>query len=227
MPRTSTAASEKTSRQDRIVMAALPHALFDGWDLRTLRRAASDIGLTEADADLAFPEGARDAVAHFVDLADRMMVADLATHDLAKLKHREKIALIVRLRLQRWTAHREAVRRALSLAPLPTMAGDALRGWFGTVDRMWRAIGDTAVDFNFYTKRALLAGVYASTVLYWLDDKSEACADTWAFLERRLDDVMKVPKVRARLQERLSKFPSPWRVLERLRGARGRVQPGP
>ncbi|MDX2142738.1 MAG: COQ9 family protein [Rhodospirillaceae bacterium] len=210
--------SEKLDRRDRIVMAALPHVMFDGWNAKTLRRAASDIGLTEADADLAFPDGARDAVAHFVDLADRMMIGDLARHDMTKLKHREKIALIVRLRLQRWTPHREAVRRALALAPMPAMAGDAVRGWFGTVDAMWKAIGDKSIDFSFYTKRALLAAVYGSTVLYWLDDKSEGCAGTWAFLDRRIDDVMKVPKVRAKLEERLKKLPSPLRIIERLRG---------
>jgi ubiquinone biosynthesis protein COQ9 len=212
-------ADQRTTQQDAVITATLPHVIFDGWGFTALKRGAVEAGLKESDAERLFPNGARDAVAHFIAMADRRMVEDLATHDLSKLKHREKIALVVRLRLERWTMHKEAIRRALALSPLPSMAGASLQGWFGTVDAMWRAVGDKSVDFSFYTKRMLLAGVYGATLLYWLNDKSEDGAASWAFLDRRIDDVMQIPKLKSRVQSRL---PDPRRLIERLGALRAR-----
>lgn len=217
--------ADKNARRDAVILKALKHAPFDGWGEATLRHAAEDADLKPSDAQILFPNGARDAVSHFIGMADRLMTEDYAKQDVSKLKHREKISLIVRLRLQRWTPHREAVRRALALSPLPSMAGSSLKAAFGTVDAIWKAIGDRSVDFNFYTKRLLLAGVYGSTVLYWLEDRSENCTATWAFLERRIDDVMQVPKVKARLADRLKALPSPVGALKRVTGLRARFAP--
>ena len=97
-----------------------------------------------------------------------------------------------------------------------------MRGWYNTVDVIWRAAGDTSTDFNFYTKRGLLAAVYASTVLFWLDDRSEDCAATWAFLDRRIAEVMQFPQVRARVAEKFKRLPDPRRVFDRMMGRRPR-----
>ena len=206
----------KQSQQDALSQAALPHVVFDGWGAVALRRGAVAAGLKESDAELLFPGGTKAAIAHFIDLADRLMVEDFAKQDVSKLKHRQKIALIVRLRLDRWTVHRDAIRRALALSPQPSMSGMVLQGWYSTVDAMWKAIGDQSIDFSFYTKRALLAGVYGSTMLFWLNDKSLGCDATWAFLDRRIDNVMQVPKIRSRIMERLERLPSPRRFAERF-----------
>jgi ubiquinone biosynthesis protein COQ9 len=116
------------------------------------------------------------------------------------------------------------VRRALALSPHPAFAGPVLKNWYTVVDAIWRAAGDRSVDFNFYTKRGLLAAVYGATVLFWLDDRSEGCAATWAFLDRRIENVMQVPKIQARIAEGLKAFPNPLRmaarIMERARGAR-------
>jgi ubiquinone biosynthesis protein COQ9 len=210
------AKTPKTDQRDALILAALPHVPFDGWSRKTLAAAAQSAGL-EAGTELRlFPEGVKDAVAHFMDMADRLMLEDLKGLDLAAMKIRVRIATAVRVRLTRWTPHREAVRRALALSPLPPFAGGSLRGWYKTVDAIWRACGDKSTDFNFYTKRGLLAAVYGSTVLFWLDDRSEDCAATWAFLDRRIADVMQVPQLKAKLTERLKLLPDPRRLFERL-----------
>jgi len=208
---------EKTAQRDAIIMAALAHVPFDGWGPKTLKAAAERAGLDAAAAIRLFPLGSREAVSHFIDLADRLMLDDLKAHDLKSMKVRERVAFGVRVRLERWTPHREAVRRALALAPLPPFAGRSLKGWYGTVDAIWRAAGDRSTDFNFYTKRGLLAAVYGATLLYWLDDRSEGCAATWAFLERRLADVMKIPQLKSRLNAQLKNLPNPVSILRRVR----------
>jgi ubiquinone biosynthesis protein COQ9 len=213
----------KTDHRDAIILNALPHVVFDGWCLDALRRGANDAGLEASDVDVLFPEGPRAALRHWFELADRQMLNDIAGHDLESMRIRDRIAFLVRTRLERWTAHREAVRRALALSVFPGFAEDSIRGGYATVDIMWRVAGDRATDFNFYTKRGLLAAVYSSTLLVWLDDRSEVCTETWAFLDRRIADVMKVPKVQVRIKEALDRLPHPLRILRRIGRRRTRA----
>ncbi|MCB2108379.1 MAG: COQ9 family protein [Rhodobacteraceae bacterium] len=210
-------ATRARQRRDALVMAMLAHVPFDGWGKGALERAAADIGIPPGEAVVLFPDGARDAIAHFVDMADRMMIDDLAAHGLGGLKLREKVALAVRMRLERWTPHREAIRRALAVMPMRVGPAASAASLYRTVDAIWRAVGDQSVDFNFYTKRALLAAVYGSTLMFWLNDRSEDCAATWAFLVRRIDDVMQVPKLRAKVTDRLGRLPNPLSLARRVR----------
>lgn len=209
--------TDKTHQRDVIIMASLPHVVFDGWTLDVLKRGARDEGLDESVVGILFPQGPRAAVRHWLGLADRQMLSDIAKADLDAMRIRDRIAFLVRKRLERWTAHREAVRRALALSVMQGFAEDGLRAGYATVDAMWRAAGDRATDYNFYTKRGLLAAVYSSTLLVWLDDHSEGCVDTWAFLDRRIADVMKVPKAQAKIKEVVSRLPNPLRILRRAR----------
>ncbi|MDG2244699.1 MAG: COQ9 family protein [Rhodospirillaceae bacterium] len=209
--------SSKDAKRDAIVLATLTHVPFDGWTVEALQRGAADEGMTSADVDVLFPDRSRGVIRHWLQMADRQMLEDLADADLKSLRIRDRISLLVRTRLKRWAPHREAVRRALALSVLPGYSEDSLRGAYATVDAMWRAAGDRSTDFNFYTKRGLLAAIYSSTLLVWLDDRSEGCADTWAFLDRRIATVMKVPKAQSQVKEALSRLPNPLSLLRRSR----------
>ena len=180
----------------RILAATLPHVAFDGWSGGALLRGTRGAGFEPEMAARAFPGGPIEMVDFWIHEADRMMLDELARHDLPAMRVPERIALALRLRLMQQAPNREAVRRAMALQALPGHAAGALKSVYRTVDAIWHAAGDTATDWNFYTKRILLAGVYGSTVLFWLDDKSEGFAATWEFLERRLADVMGIQKLR-------------------------------
>ncbi len=183
---------ELEETRQKLLEAALEHAAFDGWSPLLLRRAAADAGLSPTEADNAFPRGAKELLEYFNSQIDQAMLDALEQEDLASLKVRERIALAVRTRLTLLTPHREAVRRGLSFLALPQNAGLGSRLVWRTADAMWWAAGDTATDYNYYSKRVLLAGVYSSTLLVWLDDESEDQADSWAFLERRIGEVLKI-----------------------------------
>jgi ubiquinone biosynthesis protein COQ9 len=198
--------------RDTILLAALPHVPFDGWTRRAMRRGAEDAGYEAAAADRAFPYGAADMVAHYSDLADRCMAEELARRDIGAMKIRDRIATAIRVRLEQAAPHKEAVRRALSVLALPSSAPAAMRALYRTVDAIWRAAGDTSTDWNFYTKRALLAGVYSTTVLCWLDDVSDGSAETWAFLDRRIADVMRVPQVTERVRGAFDRMARPFQA---------------
>jgi ubiquinone biosynthesis protein COQ9 len=200
-----------------LLAAALVHVPFDGWSAISLDKAARDVGVDEGRARIAFPRGAVDLLDFFARDADDRMLARLEAMDLAAMRLRERIAAAVRARIEAVSAHREAERRALSFLALPQNAPLGARLLGRTVDLMWRAAGDVSTDFSFYTKRASLAAVHGATLLFWVADTSEGDADTWAFLERRIDDVMAVEKAKARLRERLREAPSPVALLARLR----------
>ncbi len=202
---------ERNRLRERVLAAALSHVPFDGWTLAALASGAVDAGLAPEMALSAFPRGAIEAVEFWCASADRRMMEALDARDLDRLKTRERVALGVRLRLEAVTRHREALRRALGLLALPLHAGAAAASLWRTVDAIWYAAGDRATDFNFYTKRALLAGVYGATLLYWLEDRSEGSTETWAFLDRRIAEAMRVPQALAALGQKLSALPNPWR----------------
>jgi ubiquinone biosynthesis protein COQ9 len=187
--------------RDAIILAALPHVPFDGWTRRAMRQGARDAGYDDAAADRAFPYGAADMIAHYSDLADRRMAEELGRRDVGKMKVRDRIATAIRVRLEQAAPYKDAVRRALSVMALPSNAPTALRSLYRTVDAIWTAVGDTSTDWNFYSKRVLLAGVLSSTVLCWLDDTSEGHAETWGFLDRRIANVMRVPKIGERVRQ--------------------------
>lgn len=204
---------DETAVKDAIVAALLPNAPFDGWSLEALDAAAREAEIDSATLATLFPRGPLDAVAWFSHWADRMMMETMAASLDADLPLKERIAHAMRARLALLAPHREAVRRALSLLALPLNAPLGLRLLYDTVDALWYAAGDASTDFSFYTKRALLAGVYAATTFYWLDDRSEDGGATDAFLERRLGEVMLLPRVKARALRALDALPNPLRLF--------------
>ena len=201
----------------KLLDAILAHVPFDGWSDRSLRLGAEDIGVDIATLSRAFPRGVAGVLAFWAAESDRAMLAALEEEDLDDMRVRERIATAVRARIEVNARHREALRLALGRAALPRYAPDALAALWRSVDAMWRAAGDSATDFNYYTKRGLLAGVYSSTLLYWLNDKSDGQVDSWAFLDRRIADVMRVPKAISRLKACL---PDPDRIIRRAAARR-------
>jgi ubiquinone biosynthesis protein COQ9 len=206
--------------QDRILLATLPNVVFDGWTDHALRGGAAAAEIAPELVLHAFPGGSRDLAEHFAGWADRVMIEALAAQNLEGLKTPERIKRAIRLRLEALTPHREALRRLTIWMGLPTNAALAARVIYRSVDTLWFAVGDTATDFSFYTKRALLAGVFSSTILYWLADDSEDFARTWDFLERSMSNIVDVGKGLAKcgdLGQVLNWLPSPVRFARHLR----------
>lgn len=210
--------------RDRLVLAALNHIPFDGWSDKALRHAAADCGLDASAPLRAFPHGVLSAVEHFTRMADRMMAEDARSIEgFEEMPVHKRVEMVIRQRLERWAPEREAVRRAMAVYALPQNMGLAAQATWRTVDSVWKVAGDQSADFNWYTKRASLAGVYSATLLYWLDDQSEDMTGTYEFLARRLDDVVRMIKARHKVVDRLSRLPNPLRLIPR---PRLRVRPG-
>ena len=212
--------ADRLLQRQAVVEAALRHVPFDGWTDSVLRQAMTEAGLDARLARRLFPRGARDLVDFFAADADRRMVEELARREFPAMKIRERIATGVRVRLEQAEGRREAVRRAASFQASPRAGLDGARSLWRTADAIWRAAGDRATDFNWYSKRALLSGVYGSTLLYWLADDSQGREATWGFLDRRIADVMRIEKAKGRLKRLAPPLPSPLRALACLRYGR-------
>lgn len=186
--------------QARLLAAIKPHVPFDGWSQRAFRMAVAEAGVDRAAADAVCPRGAVDLAVAYHREGDAEMVRRIHAADMGEMRFRDRIAAAVRFRLE-VIEDKELVRRGTTLFTLPMYAGESARLIWGTADRIWDTLGDTARDYNWYTKRATLAGVYSSTVLYWLGDDSQDNARTCAFLDRRVEDVMRIEKVKARAKD--------------------------
>lgn len=186
----------RQGERDRLLDAMLVHVPFDGWSETALRAGEGDLG--EKPADLLFPGGPHEALACFSRRTDRQMVAALENADVQGTRRR--VAFAVDARLAALDPHREAVRRGLSFLAMPRNAPLGARLLYRTIDDIWHAAGDRSADFSFYTRRASLAAVVASTTLFWLDDGSADRAETRAFLDRRLRDAMRIQQARGGLE---------------------------
>lgn len=192
-------------------------AVFDGWSDAALEMAAEIEGIDVDVARLAFKGGAMVMIRAWIDGVDAAMAAEWPQAKLAKVKIRERIRTLVQFRLDAVTGQEEAVRRAMAIMAMPQNAAEGLRIGWRSADLMWRLAGDTATDYNHYTKRTILAGIYAATLTHFINDESEDKVETRAFLDRRIDGVMKFEKVKAKLLNSDRETFSVTRFLGRLR----------
>ena len=208
-PKTEAPKTERMDDQtarEAVLAAALPHAAFDGFTDSVLQKAAMEAGVK--DVARLFENGPISLVEFYSTWADAQMEAKLAATDLKAMKIRERIAAAVKARLSVLAPHKEAARRAAALLSLPMHAALGAKLVYRTVDAMWRAAGDTSTDFNFYTKRGILAGVYGSTAMRWFNDAGEDEKATDDFLAARIENVMQFEKFKSKAKEALAGFPA-------------------
>ncbi|MFT3811448.1 MAG: COQ9 family protein [Micropepsaceae bacterium] len=197
--------------------AAIENAAFDGFTPRAIDEAARSLKIAPDLAALAFPGGAKDLLRAWSEKLDDAVRAELEAADLSDLKIRARVTRGVRLRLEKMAPQKISARRAAAFLALPLNAPMGAELSFRTADAIWKGIGDTATDFNYYTKRLLLAGVVTSTMLYWFGDDSEDSQPTWDFLDRRIENVMSFEKAKASVQGVVAKLPNPFSLLGSLR----------
>jgi ubiquinone biosynthesis protein COQ9 len=201
----------------RLALKVGEHAVFDGWSQAAVDSAAADLGVDPAQARLAFPKDAPHMIEAWIEGVDAAMEAHFTPDVVDKMRISQRIREMIWFRLETTGPAREAVRSALSILAMPQNVPLALRTGWRSADLMWRLAGDTATDYNHYSKRLILSGVYTSTLFAWLDDQTEGWADTAAFLDRRLAGVGRFEKWKAEWRGSDLKRPSFARFLGRLR----------
>ncbi len=198
-----------------LLEAILPHVPFDGWAKPAFDMAVSDSGMDAGVAKLICPRGALDLAVEYHRQGDRAMVKALEEADLGAMKFREKVAFALRARLE--AVDPELVRRGAALFALPQNAATGTKLVWDTCDLIWTTLGDTSEDYNWYTKRMTLTGVYSASVLFWMGDESEDHAETWAFIDHRIGDVMQFEKVKGSVM----KLPFLKTMLSGIRAPKG------
>ena len=201
----------------QILQAALADLAFDGFTDAVVEKAGQSRGSDPSEVALAFPRGGIDLAIYFVRDGVAEMETKLAALDIESMKIRERIKTAVQIRLEVDTDNKEIARRAFNMLALPGNAKAASICLAHTVDVMWRSTGDKSTDFNFYTKRATLAAVYSATRLFWLNDDSTDAQDSWAFLDRRIDNVMQIEKGKAKFRELQDRLGNPLETLAKFR----------
>lgn len=184
----------------RLLEAFTPRAAELGWTEAAFRAAVADAELSEGEAALACPKGVFDLFDAFAARADAAMLDRLDDLDLAAMRYSQRVKACVQVRLEAQAPYKDAARAMTRALARPTRAPEASRLLWRSADTIWRALGDTSTDENYYSKRAILSGVLASTYAFWFSDTSEDHEATWDFLEKRIDNVMQFEKFKARLK---------------------------
>lgn len=191
--------------RDKILEAAEPHVAFDGWTWEMVVHAASEAGYSAKEARAAFPSGIADVLAHFADMADRAMLEALDGVDIEEMRVRDRVAEALMARYAWLLPRREAEQAALTFWAYPTRNPRALKIVWRTADCIWEWAGDTATDYNRYTKRTLLSAIIVPTTLVWVNDTDADMGKTRAFLERRIANVLQIGggfgKIMAKVKE--------------------------
>ena len=224
MAETMTLPNDPTLDEIRAYLA--PHiareAAFDGWTKEAVINAARAENVDEDLALLAFNiEGKRidpmDLIDAWIESIDVETERRLPAEKLGTMKIRERIRQIVETRIDLLAENRESLRRALAIEAMPLNAPRALKWGWRSADIMWRLAGDTATDYNHYTKRAMLGSIYAATLAILINDDSNNQIETRAFLGRRIDNVMSFEKAKFQFLARTEHMPSLSRFIGRLR----------
>lgn len=206
---------------DEIRMALAPaigrNAGFDGWSEAAVCAAADEMGVDHDVALLAVKGSAMDMIDAWIEGVDLELAARLPAEKLAAMKIRDRITALLATRLEIMAPDRESLRRAMATMAMPQNLAKATQIGWRSADRMWRLAGDSASDFNHYTKRMTLSAVYASTLSVFVNDDSDNFADARAFLDRRIDNVMQFEKVKFQAKQRQEYVPSLSRFIGRLR----------
>lgn len=203
--------------REKLLDAVLPHVAFDGWSNKALFMAAEDIGISKEMAELAFPDGALELIEAHLAQADKQLAQALTEKNLPEMKIRDRITTAVRTRFELASDYKDAVRKGVAFLAQPQYAAVGAKALWKTCDIMWRCAGDKSMDHNWYTKRMTLSAVYSAVLTFWLNDDSENHAETWAFLDRRIEDVMKIETAKFQFKEATKHMPSLTRFLGRLR----------
>lgn len=211
-PRPKTRAEEK---REALLDAMLPEAAFDGWNAASLKRAAQAAGISEGEVELYCPGGVLDLIETWSGRADATARAEIEASGANRI--RDKVAGAVMARLDQYAGEEEAAERARARLLLPDALDRGARLIWSTSDMIWKAIGDTSTDANFYSKRAILSGVYASTLAIWIEDDDPGKAKTRAFLDRRIDNVMQIEKAKASWRKFSANIPDMTGIASSLR----------
>jgi ubiquinone biosynthesis protein COQ9 len=184
--------------QDEILLAALAHVVFDGWNWEAVVLGAADAGHSEQSARGVFPGQVIDVLDGFAALADRRMMAALADVDADELRVRDRVRVALMARYGFLAEHKDALRQSVQFWAVPTRKVRGGKLVWRTADVIWNWAGDTATDYNRYTKRWLLSGIIVSSTLYWMNDSCETLDNLERFVDRRIDNVMKFGKILSR-----------------------------
>lgn len=188
----------KDSRvKQKLVDQAIKNVVFEGWTWKAISSSASFLDIEKDELKEMFPNGPSDLVREFVSSLDSQMLARINKLKLEGMPIRMRIYTAVKIRIELYENYREQIRGLLSYLSFPGNITFGTGLTFNTVSKIWYAVGDESTDFSYYTKRGLLTAIYSATLLYWLSDDSKESEETWFFLERRIEDVMKIPKIKA------------------------------
>lgn len=180
--------------RDEILLELLPDVAFDGWCWDAVIDAARRCGIDGETVRVVFPGKMPDVLDAFADIADRKML-EAVEPEVGSVRERVASALMARYRFL--VPYKEAVRQSAQFWAVPQHKMRGVKLVWRTADRIWCYAGDTATDYNRYTKRIFLSGIIISSTLFWfnINDVEESLDSLRTFIDRRIENVQKIGRI--------------------------------
>ena len=190
---------ENNKNKSEILKLSLKKLRLHGWSDELLEEVSYELYKDHHKAEIIFGS-VKNLVDYYLQDIDNKMLEKLKKLDPKKLKIREciKQAILIRINLLK----QDHVKETLKFFANPLNADLGLSSLMRTCDHIWHFAGDKSTDFNYYTKRILLSGVYSSTLLYYLKEPDPKKIEE--FVADRIDNVLTIGKFKQNVNEFLT-----------------------
>ena len=182
-----------------LVTKMLNHVPDLGWTWDALYKAAFNSkklkSLTEEELQTLFDNKISNIIGIFNDKLDEEMYVIFNSQNNKNLGVTQTVKALVLSRFRASENRKSIIKTSLFFMAQPGNAYEALNQLMKTSSKIWEIAGDTSTGRNFYSKRLILAGVYSSTLAYWLAKETRSIDESEDFLDKRLDDVKNIGKI--------------------------------
>jgi ubiquinone biosynthesis protein COQ9 len=193
--------------KQKIISKFIELLQFEGWSNNTLEKAAKECGFDSGYLSIIYPGGISEFTNEFITECNDAALKVALDDNFAKLRTTQKVEEIIYRRIG--TYHNvlgsiDNVRKFVGYCGNPVNVPGSLRNIYSFSSDVWYLLGDKSTDFNYYTKRISLSAIYTKCMLYSLSDKSDNLTQTKKYIQKSIDGLMKINKLKQKVNDILN-----------------------
>ena len=169
----------------------------DGLTSNTFKNISKKYDLNIDEMNLLFPGGKND----FLYFVLEQLNIDLENYckklDLIRLPVHKRIRKILLSKINIMDKEKKFYKKIFLNLLIPKKNFSLPIKLYKSVDQIWFIAGDTSVDFNFYTKRLILAGIYSRVIFFFFNNNNQKLLED--LLDSNLRRVSKIPELKTKL----------------------------
>jgi len=186
------------SRRKKVLNISKKFIVKNGWNENLFLKLSENSKYKIDELKVLFPNGYTALLEFYLNELNAEMILSSKKINLIRMKTHQRIKALIMLRLNNLQKEKDLFKKTYFILALPKHSKIAVMSLYKTVDEMWFLAGDISTDFNFYSKRAILASIYSATILYWINNNN--LKQTTKFLDNQLAKVSKIPEIKNKIK---------------------------